>query len=414
MSGARKEQYIGRYLIEDVLGEGAMGIVYKGFDRAIKRHVAIKTIHGALLLKDEGHEFMERFKREAQAAGRLIHPNVVTVFEYGHHEETPYLVLEFIPGCELREIMDEGPMELGVARGIFQQMLSGMGVAHAAGIVHRDIKPQNIFVMPDGLTKVGDFGIARIDATGFTRTGTILGTPSYMSPEQFTGAHLDQRSDLYAAAAVLYEMLTGVKVFTGKTVTEVMYAVLEKAPPRVDSLSPAIPSILADVVTKGLAKNPDDRYQNADEFRAAFEAACGDVSIGARKPKRAPGESFAATPELTAVALHSCELGISEYEIDLAMLIARRCKSALTPAASELLQQTAVNSLGYDGLIQFLKGLEEESEPRLAVFTLASELSRRDYETSEATRLATMAKNLANATTMTYEFKTTHEFKTLT
>lgn len=414
MSGGRKEEYIGRYLIEGVLGEGAMGVVYKGFDRSIKRHVAIKTIHGALLLKEEGHEFMERFKREAQAAGRLIHPNVVTVFEYGHHEDTPYLVLEFIPGRELREIMDEGPMELDIARGIFQQILSGLSVAHTAGIVHRDIKPQNIFVMPDGLAKVGDFGIARIDATGFTRTGTILGTPSYMSPEQFTGAHLDQRSDLYAAAAVLYEMLTGVKVFTGKTVTEVMYAVLEKAPPRVDTLSPAIPSELADVVNRGLAKNPDDRYQSADEFRAAFETACGDASIGTRKPKRASGESFTASPELTAEALHSCRLGIAEHEVDLAMLIGRRCKEALTPDASELLQQTAVTSLGYDSLVQFLKGLKEESEPRLAAYTLASELSKREYEASEATRLATMVKNLANATTMTPEFKTAHEFKTLT
>ena len=289
-SGIHDSQYIGRYVIEGVLGEGAMGVVYKGFDPSIRRHVAIKTIHRSLLLKDDGHDFIERFRREAQAAGRLVHPNVVTVFEFGDHEGTPYLVLEFIPGKDLRGVMDEGLIKLETSRAIFLQILNGLAVAHAAGVVHRDIKPQNIFVMPDGLAKVGDFGIARIDATGLTSTGMVLGTPSYMSPEQFTGGELDHRSDLYAASAVLFEMLTGRKTFTGRTITEVMYAVLEKEPPSADTLASSVSAVLAAVVSKGLAKRPEDRFQSADRVpRGVCRSVPGIIHRQRQKPPRARG-----------------------------------------------------------------------------------------------------------------------------
>jgi serine/threonine protein kinase len=388
--------YIGRYRIDGVLGEGAMGIVYKGYDTAIRRHVAIKTIHGALLLKDDGEEFLERFRREAQAAGRLVHPNVVTVFEFGHHDETPFLVLEYIPGRELRDIIDDGHIPLEITRAIFVQILNGLAVAHAAGIVHRDIKPHNVFVMPDGMTKVGDFGIARIDTTGFTRTGMILGTPSYMSPEQFTGAALDHRSDLYAASAVLYEMLTGAKVVTGKTVTEVMYSVLEKEPVRADSLVSTVPAELASVVAKGLAKSADDRYQSAEEFRAAFERACLASSIGTpRRPRSRV--SFVSTTTLTGETLRSVRADLDEHKEVMRMLIARRTGKSLAPDASELLQDVAVRTLSYDDLVQFVRGLDNESDPRLATLTLAGELAKQQHEHTERTRLATSIRNLAQS-----------------
>lgn len=388
--------YIGRYRIDGVLGEGAMGIVYKGYDTSIRRHVAIKTIHGSLLLKDDGEEFLERFRREAQAAGRLVHPNVVTVFEFGHHEETPFLVLEYIPGRELRDIIDDGQVSLESTRAIFVQILNGLAVAHASGIVHRDIKPHNVFVMPDGMTKVGDFGIARIDSTGFTRTGMILGTPSYMSPEQFTGAELDHRSDLYAASAVLYEMLTGAKVVSGKTVTEVMYAVLEKEPARADSLVSTVPASLAGVVAKGLAKRPEDRFQSAEEFRAAFEAACLGSSIGTPKRPRARA-SFISTAALTGETLRSVHVDVDEHQAAMSALIARRAGKSLAPEASELLQDIAIRTLGYDDLVQFIRGLDGESDPRLATLTLAGELAKQGHEHTERTRLATSIRNLAQS-----------------
>ena len=393
----REAQYIGRYLIEGILGEGAMGVVYKGFDTTIRRHVAIKTIHARLLLQSDGEEFLERFRREAQAAGRLVHPNVVTVFEFGHHEDTPYLVLEFIPGRELRDIMNEGDVPLETTRRIFTQILSGLSVAHTAGIVHRDIKPQNIFVMSDGLTKVGDFGIARIDATGYTRTGIILGTPSYMSPEQFTGGELDQRSDLYAASALLYEMLTGVKVVTGKTITEVMYSVLEKQPPRVNTLVESVPESIAAVVDKGLAKLPDDRYQSAEEFRAAFEAACAESSIGLESSDSAQVR-FASSSTLTADAMRAVDTGIEIDDATWRTLINRRARDSLAPNASELLQKVALSTLNYDDLICFLEGLGHESDPRLATYALAAELSTGDSEKTENSLLECSVRDLANST----------------
>ncbi|MBT6275976.1 MAG: serine/threonine protein kinase [Chromatiales bacterium] len=398
------EQYIGRYLIEGVLGEGAMGVVYKGFDTSIRRHVAIKTIHGALLLKDDGDDFVERFRREAQAAGRLQHPNVVMVFEFGQHDDTPYLVLEYIPGRELRDIMDEGQVALETTRAIFSQVLQGLSVAHASGIVHRDIKPQNIFVMPNGLTKVGDFGIARIDSTGLTRTGMILGTPSYMSPEQFTGAELDHRSDLYAASALLYEMLTGAKVFTGKTVTEVMYAVLEKEPALANNLVSTVPARIAAVVAKGLAKRPEDRHQSAEEFLAEFEAACVASSIG-RPSRPRTRAAFASTEALTRSALRSVHVDLSGHDEALRTLIACRTRESLSSDATELFQDTAFATLSYDELVQLIRGLARESDPRLAALTLAGDLAKRQYEQSEGNRLAKSIRRLAHSAARQVEHK---------
>ena len=245
---------IGRYLIDGVLGEGAMGVVYKGFDPSIQRHVAIKTIRSEILSEDDTGEYLARFKREAQAAGRFVHPNVVAVFEFGDHEGTPYLALEYVAGRELKAVLTETSLDLDTVRHIFAQVLAGLGIAHSYGVVHRDVKPQNIFVLPDGMTKVGDFAIARLDETGITRTGTFFGTPSYMSPEQFTGATVDNRSDLYAACAVLYEMISGKKAFRGKSVTEVMYSVLETEPPDLLEIKRNVPPALASIVKKGLAK----------------------------------------------------------------------------------------------------------------------------------------------------------------
>ena len=326
-----------------------------------------------------------------------MHPNVVTVFEFGHHEGTPYLVLEFIPGQELKQLITSSRLTFEKASAIFVQMLSGLGVAHSAGIVHRDIKPQNIFVMSNGLTKVGDFGIARVDATGFTRTGMILGTPSYMSPEQFTGAELDHRSDLYSASAVLYEMLTGVKVFSGQSVTEVMYAVLEKDPPSADSLVATVPASVAAVVSKGLAKRPEDRYQSADEFRLAFEDACKDADVAQRLTVRPRGPSFASTTALTSESLRSVDVGLDVDDAAWRLLIDRRTRGELDEAASQLLRDAALETLGYDDLVHFVAGLRHESDPRLTTLTLAAELSKRDHEQSERNRLDSSVRHLAHS-----------------
>ncbi len=363
---------IGRYRIEEVLGEGAMGIVFKGFDPSIQRYVAIKTIHAGLLTAEGADEFLARFRREAQSAGRFVHANVVTVFEFGEHEGMPYLALEYVAGRELKAVLSEGPLPLSRVRHIFSQILAGLQAAHEHGVVHRDIKPQNIFVLPDGLTKVGDFGIARLDDTGLTRTGSSFGTPSYMSPEQFTGEPADRRSDLYSAAAVLYEMLAGAKPFRGSTVTEVMYAVLEKAPPDLSDLARNVPPAVIEVVTKGLAKSPDMRFQSAKEFALAL-----DTAFHGRKKKATRGRAgkFKSTDRLTLQTLPTLNIELPDYSDDIMPLIARRVCGNIGSAASDLIQNAARRNLRYDDLIGLARGLRIDSLMRGEVLILAEELA---------------------------------------
>lgn len=383
---------IGRYLIDGVLGEGAMGVVYKGFDPSIQRHVAIKTIRREILSEDDTGEYLARFKQEAQAAGRFVHPNVVAVFEFGDHEGTPYLALEYVAGRELKAVLAEAPLDLDTVRHIFAQVLAGLGIAHSYGVVHRDVKPQNIFVLPDGMTKVGDFGIARMDETGITRTGTFFGTPSYMSPEQFTGAAVDNRSDLYAACAVLYEMISGKRAFRGKSVTEVMYSVLETEPPDLLEIKRNVPPALASIVKKGLAKRPEDRFQSAAEFSEALESAfSGDVV----KLRTGPATTFKSTDALTDLVLPTVQIGIRDYHSDIMLLVERRLRGSIAPKACALLQDAARRTLGYDELVGLLRSLRTATAQRSALFTVAEDLSQRELEDSDRALLDSHLNALA-------------------
>ncbi|MCB1768246.1 MAG: serine/threonine protein kinase, partial [Candidatus Competibacteraceae bacterium] len=217
ISGALPSR-IGRYRVMGLLGRGAMGMVYLGHDAAIDRQVAIKTIHRRLLGGEDGIDWLERFRREVRAAGRCLHPNIVTVFEYGEEAGAPYIVMEYVQGREVRDFLkNRQPMPLGNSVAIILQVLRALGHAHAQGVVHRDIKPGNIILLADGMVKVTDFGIARLEMSGsLTQVGTAVGTPGYMAPEQFSGQEADRRADLYAAGVVLFELLTGVRPFPGR------------------------------------------------------------------------------------------------------------------------------------------------------------------------------------------------------
>jgi serine/threonine-protein kinase len=264
---------IGRYRVTGLLGRGAMGVVYLGHDTAIDRPVAIKTIHRRLLQGAEGVEWLARFHREVRAAGRCLHPNIVTVFEYGEEDNAPYIVMEYVKGRELRDYLKERkPLPLANAVAVIVQVLRALGHAHASGVVHRDIKPGNIILLADGQVKVTDFGIARLETgIGLTQDGTTVGTPGYMAPEQFRGEDADRRADLYAAAVVLFELLTGVRPFDGRSVSEMMYQVLNEPPRQATMLNPRLPSGLDPVLNRALAKAPDDRFQDAGAFIAALE-----------------------------------------------------------------------------------------------------------------------------------------------
>lgn len=264
---------IGRYRVTGLLGRGAMGVVYLGHDAAIDRPVAIKTIHRRLLQGEEGVEWLARFRREVRAAGRCLHPNIVTVFEYGEEENAPYIVMEYVQGRELRDYLKERkPLPLANAVAVIIQVLRALGHAHASGVVHRDIKPGNIILLADGQVKVTDFGIARLETgIGLTQNGMLVGTPSYMAPEQFRGENTDQRTDLYAAAMVFFELLTGVRPFDGRGASELMYQVLNEPPRRATALNPRLPLELDAVLERALAKAPQDRFQEAKAFIAALE-----------------------------------------------------------------------------------------------------------------------------------------------
>lgn len=265
---------LGKYEIQRELGQGAMGIVYEGHDPVIDRRVAIKTLKREQIERSEADEVIARFKREAQAAGRLNHPNVVAIYEYGEEADgTAFIAMEFVRGRELKDLFDaDERLPLPLVGHIMGQLLGALEHAHRNGVTHRDIKPANIILLPDNTVKVADFGVARIESSNLTQAGTVIGTPSYMSPEQFMGQTVDGRSDLFSAGVVLYQLLTGEKPFTG-ALTTIMHKVLKEDPTWPSVLNFNVSPQLDAVVRKALAKRPADRYQDAGQFRSALDAA---------------------------------------------------------------------------------------------------------------------------------------------
>ena len=290
---------LGRYNIIGELGQGAMGTVYKAVDPLIDRVVAIKTITLSLAL-DEKDEYEARFYQEAKAAGRLSHPNIVTIYDVGKSGDVAYIAMEFLQGRELRDVLNDGKrMPVDQVIDIVAQVAFGLAYAHEHGIVHRDVKPSNIMVVRDGHVKITDFGIARMASAAVrTHTGMVLGSPKYMSPEQVMGKLTDQRSDIFSLGVMLYEMLTGQAPFTGENVNAIMYQTLNAVPPPPSTLSSAVPEMLNFIVAKALAKDLDDRYQDAKEFANDLRA-CRDrmprslppLDVG--KPQAAPSVQLA-------------------------------------------------------------------------------------------------------------------------
>lgn len=257
---------LGKYRIDGVLGKGAMGIVYKGFDPHIERVVALKSIHKQLLADNPEMGLIARFKNEAQAAGRLTHPNIVAVYEYGETEDNAFIAMEYVHSTPLSSLMHDGkPTDLAAVVSWVSQLLRALDYAHARGVVHRDIKPANLLIERDGHLKITDFGIARIDASTLTQVGSVVGTPCYMSPEQFRGQTADGRSDVFSSGVLLYQLLTGWRPFTGSS-HEIMYQVMNDHPPRASGRNAAIGPYFDGVVEKALAKNPEDRFDSARSF----------------------------------------------------------------------------------------------------------------------------------------------------
>jgi serine/threonine protein kinase len=268
---------LGRYEVIGELGQGAMGVVYKARDPLIDRVVAIKTINLGLAM-DEKEEYEGRFYQEAKAAGRLNHPNIVTIYDVGKSGNVAYIAMEFLEGRELRDIMNErGMLPVDQVLDVVAQVAMGLAYAHEHGIVHRDVKPSNIMLVRDGHVKITDFGIARMASSSVrTQTGMVLGSPKYMSPEQVMGKEIDQRSDIFSLGVMLYEMLTGQAPFDGENVNAIMYQTLNVVPVPPNSLNPAVPEMVNFIVAKALTKGSEDRYQNAKDFAADLRT-CRDT-----------------------------------------------------------------------------------------------------------------------------------------
>ena len=258
---------LGRYKITGVIGRGAMGVVYQAHDPLIERTVAIKTVERSGLSREEAEGFELRFDREVKAAGRLNHPNIITIYDVGRSDDLSYVAMELLVGRTLREILDSSDL-LPIDRiaSIAAQIADGLAYAHANGVVHRDIKPANIMVLENDAVKIADFGVALLSSGAHTVAGTAFGSPKYMSPEQVTGEVVDGRSDIFSLGAVLYEMLAGRPPFAGADLNAVLYQVLNSAPPLPSTFNPGLLHGFDRIVARALAKNPDKRYQHAREM----------------------------------------------------------------------------------------------------------------------------------------------------
>lgn len=259
----------GRYEVVAELGRGAMGVVYKARDPEIDRLVAVKTVSLWGQEPEEEQEFRLRFKNEAQAAGRLHHPAIVSVFDVGEDPDNqdPYIVLEYVSGQPLQRILArEKKLPFEKALKLTEQLAEALDYAHAQGVVHRDMKPANILVTEDGRAKIADFGIAKLNLAHFTIPGKVLGTPAYMAPEQLSGEGSDGRSDLFSLGVILYVMVTGHSPFPGSSATTVCFKVANREPVSASALDMMLPPQIDAVISRAIAKNPKERYQSGSEF----------------------------------------------------------------------------------------------------------------------------------------------------
>lgn len=285
---------IGRFVVGECLGRGAMGTVYRAQDPLIERTVAVKVL-SVDLAPAERAEFRECFFREAKAAGRLNHSNIVTIYDIGESEDTPYIAMEYLPGLTLRETLDSGAV-LPVRRVVEIAMLvaRGLDYAHQNGVIHRDVKPANIMLARSGQVKIMDFGIAVASDTGRTQTGALFGSPRYMAPEQIANGAVDARTDVFSLGVTLYEMLTGKDPFEGQTIPEVMHKILHVDPAPPATLNPDIPERLEQIVMRALAKNPADRFGSARDL---------GLELGSLRRELKHSTALAAARQDTAAAL---------------------------------------------------------------------------------------------------------------
>ncbi|WP_179401398.1 serine/threonine-protein kinase [Burkholderia guangdongensis] len=365
MTNEATRSQIGKYRIDRVLGTGAMGVVYLAFDPHIERPVAIKTVRRELLANegDADSDVLQRFRNEARAAGRLAHPNIVTIHDFGEDGDTAYIVMEYVAGNGLDALLPPGHVPpLATALDWLAQLLAALAYAHEAGVVHRDIKPANLLVTARGLLKVADFGVARIGASA-TSFGSIIGTPSFMSPEQFAGESVDARSDLFSAGVVLYRMLTGRQPFVGSAAV-VMRQIMNEMPARPSGIVRSLPPAIDAMVEKALAKRPGDRFASAAQWLADLRALMAGASQvdDDRTIVAASGAAFAEPAGIgTTTDTHAAPAG-QIWPPELLERIERQLATHIGPLASLLVRRAAAQAVDLGTLTeQLLSSLTNQS-----------------------------------------------------
>lgn len=295
----------GPYTVTRKLGEGGMAIVYKGFQESLNRNVAIKVLRAELA---QDPEFITRFQREAQAVAKLNHPNILHVYDAGVAYGVYYIVMDYVDGGSLRDLIARGPLSVERAVSIAAQLADALDYAHRQNVVHRDVKPANVLLAHDGRPLLTDFGIARLlDEKGLTRTGTSMGTPEYMAPEQVQGQPTDPRTDIYSLGLVLYEMLAGWVPFSTPTPVATLFKQVNEPPPPLHQMNISIPAWLEDIVNLALAKRPAERFQTAGEFAAALREEAAAAALArpvTPHPRRVEPVAAAAQPAAKPAGRH--------------------------------------------------------------------------------------------------------------
>jgi serine/threonine-protein kinase len=360
--GAETEAFprsLGRYALTGILGQGAMGVVYRAHDPVIDRPVAIKVVRADLLDPEGRQDFLDRFRVEARSAGRCTHQNIVAVYDYSDDAVAPYIVMEFVEGETLQQrLRRQPPLSPADSVGIVTQMLDALGYAHERAIVHRDVKPANVVVLGQGRVKLMDFGVAHMGGTHLTQVGAMIGTLRYMAPEQAAGAEIDHRADLYSAAVVLFEMLTGQALFPGGNASQLLLALTGPAPADLGALSGGLAGF-APVLARALAKDPAARFGSAAAFAAALRGVApgtaedGDATVVQAAPHRPAG--------FDGALLQSLEKDLATYVGPISKLLVQQ-EAAGSSDAEELYTRVAQRIPQGEGRDRFLSAVRISSE----------------------------------------------------
>ncbi len=392
---------IGKYTISEVLGQGAMGVVYKGFDPHIQRMVAIKTIHKSLIgdpeTDAEQDSIAARFRNEAQAVGRIAHPGVVAIYEFGEDEKTAYIAMEFVQGHNLDQVLAGTPLlaEAQLLR-IMDQLLDALHHAHAQGVWHRDIKPANLLLTAGGQVKLTDFGIARIANMGLTQVSSAIGTPGYMAPEQYIGEGIDHRADIFACGVLLYKLLTGKAPFAGSS-EQAMYKILNENPVPPSKVSNgARPAAYDAVVARATAKKAEDRYPSTQAMREALLQIAQGVTV-------APADSDATvilgaakrvttphTPTGSPVPASQAGTALAHWDAQTLSRIERTLATHVGPMAKLMVREAARGCADVSALAASVSQHISDPAKRAQFISVVTGGSGTAAAPSGATRLMTM------------------------